>query len=179
MSRMKYLESITFPNEDEEYSYLWQPVGKIDMQCYSSTNVYPFKLFPQKELERLDFEPITVIYGGNGSGKSTILNLIAEKLGVERMAPFNNTPYIEDYLNFCNVELTYGKGAPKGSRIIIIIIKAPKDIGSVIFLIRATLPTNLALPFLEHIRISLSFTYSFSLMEQSTLTVSAKSNWLF
>lgn len=117
-TEMKYLESITFPNEDEEYSYLWQPVGKIDMQCYSGTNVYPFKLFPQKELERLGFEPITVIYGGNGSGKSTILNLIAEKLGVERMAPFNNTPYIEDYLNFCNVELTYGKGAPKGSRII-------------------------------------------------------------
>ena len=116
---MKYLESFTFPNEDDEYKYLWsKKLGKLDMQCYSSTNVYPFKLFPQKGLERLDFEPITIIYGGNGSGKSTLLNLIAEKLGVERTAPFNNTPYIEEYLKFCEYDLAYGRNLPGGSRII-------------------------------------------------------------
>lgn len=114
---MKYLESFTLPTEDDEIGYLWS-FGKTDMQCYSTTNVYPFKLFPNKGLERLDFEPITVIYGGNGSGKSTILNLIAEKLRVERSAPFNNTPYIEEYLNFCEYRLSYGKNAPKGSKII-------------------------------------------------------------
>jgi predicted ATPase len=114
---MKYLESFTLASEKEEIDYLWS-FGKIDMQCYSNTNVYPFKLFPQKELERLDFEPITVIYGGNGSGKSTILNLIAEKLGVERTAPFNNTPYIEEYLKYCDFDLSYGRRVPNGSRII-------------------------------------------------------------
>lgn len=114
---VKYLESFTLPTEDDEIGYLWS-FGKTDMQCYSTTNVYPFKLFPNKGLDRLDFEPITIIYGGNGSGKSTILNLIAEKLRLERSAPFNNTPYIEEYLNFCEYRLSYGKNAPKGSKII-------------------------------------------------------------
>jgi len=114
---MKYLDSFTLASESEEINYLWS-FGKTDMQCYSQTNVYPFKIFPQKRLERLDFEPITVIYGGNGSGKSTILNLIAEKLRLERTAPFNNTPYIEEYLNFCEYKLSFGQNAPRGSRII-------------------------------------------------------------
>lgn len=114
---MKYLDSFTLASEREEINYLWS-FGKTDMQCYSQTNVYPFKIFPQKRLERLDFEPITVIYGGNGSGKSTILNLIAEKLRLERTAPFNNTPYIEEYLKFCKCDLAFGQHAPRGSKII-------------------------------------------------------------
>ena len=114
---MKYLDSFTLASERDEIDYLWS-FGKTDMQCYSQTNVYPFKIFPQKGLDRLDFEPITIIYGGNGSGKSTILNLIAEKLNLERTAPFNNTPYIGEYLNFCKVRLSFGKNAPKGSKII-------------------------------------------------------------
>ena len=114
---MKYLDSFTLASERDEIDYLWS-FGKTDMQCYSTTNVYPFKIFPQKGLDRLDFEPITIIYGGNGSGKSTLLNLIAEKLNLERTAPFNNTPYIEEYLNFCKVRLSFGKNAPKGSKII-------------------------------------------------------------
>ena len=116
-SEMKYLESFTLASESDEIDYLWS-FGKTDMQCYSGTNVYPFKIFPSKSLERLNFEPITVIYGGNGSGKSTILNLIAEKLQLERTAPFNNTPYIEEYLNFCEYKLSFGQNAPRGSRII-------------------------------------------------------------
>ncbi len=118
---MKYLESFTLAGEKNEVDYILgfgRGLGKMDMQCYSRTNVYPFKIFPQKRLERLDFEPITVIYGGNGSGKSTILNLIAEKLRIERNAPFNNTPFIEEYLNFCDYELTYGQKVPRGSKII-------------------------------------------------------------
>lgn len=114
---MKYLENFTLASESEEIDYLWS-FGKTDMQCYSTTNVYPFKIFPPKGLDRLDFEQITVIYGGNGSGKSTLLNLIAEKLGLERSAPFNNTPYIEEYLKFCKCRLSYGKSAPSGSKII-------------------------------------------------------------
>jgi len=114
---VKYLDSFTLASEREEINYLWS-FGKTDMQCYSQTNVYPFKIFPQKKLERLDFEPITVIYGGNGSGKSTILNLIAEKLRLERTAPFNNTPYIEEYLKYCKCDLSFGQHAPRGSKII-------------------------------------------------------------
>ena len=105
---MKYLESFKLASEDEEREYIVLRSRKADMQCYSS-NTYPFKLFPFKGLEHLNFEPITIIYGGNGSGKSTILNLIAEKLRLERTAPFNNTPYIEDYLQYCDFKLSYGQ----------------------------------------------------------------------
>ena len=114
---MKYLENFKLASEDEEREYIVLRSRKADMQCYSS-NTYPFKLFPFKGLEHLNFEPITIIYGGNGSGKSTILNLIAEKLRLERTAPFNNTPYIEDYLQYCDFKLSYGKSAPAGSKII-------------------------------------------------------------
>lgn len=118
---MKYLESFTLAGEKNEVDYILgfgQKLGKMDMQCYSRTNVYPFKIFPDKGLDRLDFEPITVIYGGNGSGKSTILNLIAEKLRLERSAPFNNTPFIEEYLKYCKCGLTFGRSVPKGSKIV-------------------------------------------------------------
>ena len=118
---MKYLESFTLAGEKNEVDYILgfgQRLGKLDMQCYSRTNVYPFKIFPDKGLDRLDFETVTVIYGGNGSGKSTILNLISEKLRLERGAPFNNTPFIEEYLKYCKYELTFGRSAPKGSKIV-------------------------------------------------------------
>ena len=115
---MKYLDEFTLPSDEAEGRYLTSFPYKLEMQCYSHTNVYPFKLFPQKRLERIDFEPVTVFYGGNGSGKSTLLNVIAEKLGIERSAPFNKTPMTEEYIKFCKYGLAFGKSAPKGSRII-------------------------------------------------------------
>ena len=115
---MKFLDSFMLPNDDVEGAYLTSFPYKLEMQCYSHTNVYPFKLFPEKGLEKLSFEPITVIYGGNGSGKSTLLNIIAEKLSLDRSAPFNRTPFTEEYLKFCKYRLAFGSSAPKGSRII-------------------------------------------------------------
>ncbi len=53
-------------------------------------NLYPFNVLNGKEPEVFVFEPITVLYGNNGSGKSTILNLIAHTLnlkGKERNEP--------------------------------------------------------------------------------------------
>lgn len=101
-----------------EGDYLTSFPHKLEMQCYSHTNVYPFKIFPKKQLEDIKFEPITVFYGGNGSGKSTLLNVIAEKLNIERSAPFNKTPMTEEYIKFCKYELAFGKNVPSGSRII-------------------------------------------------------------
>lgn len=83
---MQYLNSFTLATEGDELNFLMSFHYKLEMQCYSN-NVYPFKLFPFKGLKKLDFEPITIIYGGNGSGKSTILNLIAEKLGLIGLRP--------------------------------------------------------------------------------------------
>ena len=88
------------------------------MECYSNNNFYPFKLFPAKGLSRLDFAPITIFYGNNGSGKSTLLNVIGEKLQLRRIAPFNGTPFFEDYLKRCHAELTFGRKLPKESAVL-------------------------------------------------------------
>lgn len=64
----------------------------------------------------LDFEPVTILYGGNGSGKTTALNVIAEKLHLTRETPYNRSNFFEDYTGYCSYEL---RGSlPKESRII-------------------------------------------------------------
>jgi len=108
---MIYLDSITFPNEDAEWDFR---VLKVQKTCYNT--LYPFNILSQAGLNRLDFEPITILYGGNGSGKTTALNIIAEKLGVQRSAPFNRSNFFEDYVNMCKVRLE--EDIPRNSRIV-------------------------------------------------------------
>ena len=98
---MLYLKEFTLPTERDEAGFLLSYPYQLEMKCFSHDNVYPFRLFPQKGLERLEFEPITIFYGGNGSGKSTLLNLIAKKLDIPSSAPINDTPYMEDYVSMC------------------------------------------------------------------------------
>lgn len=93
---------MTFPNEDREHDFIMS----IHRTCYES--FYPFKILSRNDLYRLDFNPITILYGGNGSGKSTVLNVIAEKLQVSRDAIFNKTIFFNDYVKLCdtNIEQT-------------------------------------------------------------------------
>lgn len=114
---MLYLDSFKLASKDDEDGFVLSYPYQLEMQCFTH-NVYPFKIFPQKSLNRLYFEPVTIFYGGNGSGKSTLLNIIAEKLSLERSAPFNNTPYFMDYLSYCKYELFQRSTIPKGSKLI-------------------------------------------------------------
>lgn len=111
-----YLESFTIASRSQEESFILNFPYQLEMQCYSHTNVYPFKIFPQKRLTSVEFAPITVFYGGNGSGKSTLLNVIAEKLSLPRTAPFNHTPYFVSYLKYCDFVLS--QSLPQESRLI-------------------------------------------------------------
>ena len=77
---MIYLKSFDFPSVQQEINYTWRG-KKTNLTCYS-TDAYPFKILSGRGLFRLDFDDITILYGGNGSGKSTALNIIAEKLGL-------------------------------------------------------------------------------------------------
>ncbi|MDY2986830.1 MAG: AAA family ATPase [Peptoniphilus sp.] len=107
---MLYLKEFKFPTmEDEAYFFM-----TLKKTCYDT--YYPFQIFRKNRLTRLDFEPITILYGGNGSGKSTILNIISEKLRLNRDALYNRSNFFEDYINLCHYELD--NKIPKTSEII-------------------------------------------------------------
>lgn len=107
---MIYLSQFSFPDADEEFDFILN----IPLNCYETH--YPFKILSKHELTELTFEPITILYGGNGSGKTTALNVIAEKLGLARDTLYNRSNFFEDYTNMCGYEL---RGEiTEGSRII-------------------------------------------------------------
>jgi predicted ATPase len=110
---MIYLQSFTFPSEDEEAGFFYGN-PKAKKTCYDSK--YPFGLFRYREFSEFFFDDITVFYGNNGSGKSTILNVIAEKLGLNRSTPFNKTDFFGDYVDLC--DYTLERPVPTGGEII-------------------------------------------------------------
>lgn len=107
---MIYLGNVHFPDGDLEFDFLLEEKRK----CYDT--FYPFQVLSRHRLERLDFEPVTILYGGNGSGKTTALNIIAEKLGLNRDTIFNKSNFFPDYLELCKVEVSHP--IPENSRII-------------------------------------------------------------
>lgn len=108
---MVYLNVFTFPNDDMEFDFLIEEKRK----CYDS--FYPFKILSRHGFERVDFEQITILYGGNGSGKSTALNVIAEKTGISRDSIYNKSNFYSDYVNMCDMQLE-DDDIPENSRII-------------------------------------------------------------
>lgn len=59
---------------------------------------------------------MTILYGGNGTGKSTALHIIAEKLGLARDSAYNKSNFFSDYLKYCEVVIE--GSIPKESRMI-------------------------------------------------------------
>ena len=114
---MQYIDTLYIPTESKEVDYILSPRTMMQTS-YDHDNAYPFKIFPFKHLSKIDFAPITIFCGGNGSGKSTLLNIIAEKLKINRTTPFNKTPFWDDYLSLCEVELSFGGHAPRDSEFI-------------------------------------------------------------
>ena len=106
---MIYLKNFTFPSADLEFDFIIE----IKRTCYDS--FYPFKILSSHNLKRLDFEPVTILYGGNGSGKSTALNVIAEKTGICRDSIYNKSNFFPDYVNLCTMD---EEEIPEISRII-------------------------------------------------------------
>lgn len=107
---MVYLSIFKFPHVEREYDFI---MGQ-KRTCYDT--YYPFQVLSRHNLLRLDFEPVTILYGGNGSGKTTALNVIAEKTGLARDTLYNRSNFFEDYTQMCEYEEE--QKIPKGSRII-------------------------------------------------------------
>ena len=103
------------PTRTDEENYFTAPGNfKAKRTCY--TTKYPFGLFRYRDLPEFYFTDITIFCGNNGSGKSSILNVIAEKLSLERNAPFNRSDFFEDYVDLCDYQLN--RAIPKESKII-------------------------------------------------------------
>lgn len=107
---MVYLKFFIFPNDDMEFDFFMS----IKRKCYDT--FYPFKILSAHGFERIDFEPVTILYGGNGSGKSTALNVIAEKTAVRRDSIYNKSNFFPDYVSMCEMDLE--NEIPENSRII-------------------------------------------------------------
>ncbi len=105
-----YLSNFIFPEEEVESDFYFSQ----KRTCFDS--YYPFGILSKKRLRRLDFEPITILYGGNGSGKTTALNIVAEKLNLERESLYNRSNFFEDYTALCKYKVE--KKIPSHSRII-------------------------------------------------------------
>lgn len=112
---MVYLKSFKLPSEkDEDGVILSVGTHQLNMSCYTDTP-YPFKLFPKKQLQNIEFEPVTMFCGSNGSGKSTLLNVICEKLNLERTSLFNDSPLFKVYTDMCKY---FAVDIPDGSKYI-------------------------------------------------------------
>lgn len=107
---MIFLSSFTFPDKNDEQGFF---EGQ-KMTCY--TNFYPFQVLAEKGLKKLDFSHITVLYGGNGSGKTTALNVIGETLHLQRDSVYNRSSFFEAYTAMCGYELN--TSVPENSRVI-------------------------------------------------------------
>lgn len=110
---MIYLTHFSFPSLEEEYTFHFH----LKRTCYDT--LYPFGILSKRHLECLDFEPVTILYGGNGSGKTTALNVMAEKLGLPRDTPYNRSNFFEDYTDRCDFRLAGPTASlPAASRVI-------------------------------------------------------------
>ena len=96
---MLYLSRFEFPDEDAE----WRFFMGIKRKCYDS--YYPFQVLAGRGMTAIDMEPVTILYGGNGSGKTTALNVMAQALNLQRDARFNQSNFFEDYVRLCRYEL--------------------------------------------------------------------------
>ena len=100
---MVYLRSFRLPTKSQEEDFFFSHNPKNFRTCY--TTKYPFGMFRDRGLpEDFIFEDITIICGNNGRGKSTILNVIAEKLGLKRSSPFNRSDFFDEYVDICDYE---------------------------------------------------------------------------
>ena len=105
-----YLSAFYFPGEEAETDFMF------DLKTTYDQSVYPYGVLPRAGLEEIIFRPVTILYGGNGSGKSTALNIIAEKLHLTRSSAYNRSRFFENYVDRCRV--TVDEKIPQNSRII-------------------------------------------------------------
>ena len=103
----------------------------LSQEKVNNPNIYPYNVFSDKTEKVLSFQPITVLYGNNASGKSTLLNVIANKLEIEGQEyetcnKYGNVAYFSKFVTECS----YGLGEEDSGRQIMRIPENSKYIKS-------------------------------------------------
>ena len=104
---MLYLDSFNFVSFNNDLDF------QTGENCYNTK--YPYGVLSYHHIEYIEFEPITIFYGGNGCGKTTALNIIAEKLHLKRDSLYNKSNFYDEYLSQCKYR---ARTIPFKSRII-------------------------------------------------------------
>ena len=97
-----YLDYFQFPSPDDEFRQFVCGPYVFRMTCYKS--FYPFKVLPDN-IRELEMGSITILYGSNGSGKTTMLNVIAETLGINRSTKINKSAVMDHYVDLCDYSM--------------------------------------------------------------------------
>ena len=105
-----FLSAFYFPGAETEFDFMRSLKTTYDQ------SVYPYGVLLKIGLDEIFFRPITILYGGNGSGKSTVLNVIAEKLRLVRTSAYNRSRFFERFVDECKA--TVEEAIPLNSRII-------------------------------------------------------------
>lgn len=79
-------------------------------ETVTNPNIYPYNVFAKRGECILVFAPITVLYGNNASGKSTMLNVMANKLGLKGQEyatsnQYGRVAYFTKYIEECRYSL--------------------------------------------------------------------------
>lgn len=96
-----YINNFIFPDHAQEQRILEKYKS---ISSYYTRNIYPFEV-NKSRWTKLEFTPITILYGNNGSGKSTILNVIAERLKIKKRSAHNSSFWFSKYAMECAFEI--------------------------------------------------------------------------
>ena len=84
---MLFLKSFTIPNLDDENV---------------PSRTYPYNIARKLNFGRIEFSNITIFYGDNGCGKSTMLNIIADHCEIKHKSDGNTNSYYNDFVDSCS-----------------------------------------------------------------------------
>lgn len=87
-------------------------------------NLYPYNTLSGRFSEPLEFSSITVLYGSNGSGKSTVLNILANMLDIKGAEQYRwGQMFIDRFIKESSMQMAcdergYPRDVPENSRYI-------------------------------------------------------------
>jgi predicted ATPase len=93
---MIFINKFVFPPPDKVQGII------LTEQRTCINNPYPIPFLVNKKIGEINFAPITVFYGGNGSGKTTILNIIARRIGSVKKNDYKIAEYFDECAGMCD-----------------------------------------------------------------------------